>query len=331
MNRRTILVPLDGSALAERALGAARQLAATFAAREGGQHAGLVLVRVVPERAPEERALRAAELEAAERYLCIVADRLRERGESVLVEAVAGEAAEAILAQAALWHAELVVMATHGRGGVGRLLHGSVADAVGRGARVPVLLVPARGEDQPVLHGDAVVVPVDGSPFAEAALTRAAELARELATPLAVVHALFWEPAPLVGLAPSPDALEELEAYFRGYVDGLVAQVRRAGVEARGDVLVGPAARTILEYAEERNAALIVMATHGRTALSRLNGALLRGGGSVATDVLTHSRRPLMLVRPEVAAGALLSPATDLAAPTPTAGHAVPSAGGVAG
>jgi nucleotide-binding universal stress UspA family protein len=307
MNRRTILVPLDGSALSERALGPARQLAAAFGARGGGEHGMLVLIRVVPARAPEERALQAAEVEAAERYLCIVADRLRERGESVLVEALAGDAAESILAQATLWHAELVVMATHGRGGVGRLLHGSVADAVVRGARTPVLLVPARGEALPLLQGDAVVVPVDGSPFAEAALARAAELARELATPLAVVHALFWEPTPVAGLAPSLDTLEELEEYVRGYVDGLVAQLRRAGIEAHGDVVIGPTARTILAYAEERNAALVVMATHGRTALSRLTM------GSVATDVLTHTRRPLMLVRPEVAGDALTVPATDLA------------------
>jgi nucleotide-binding universal stress UspA family protein len=302
---RTILVPLDGSALAERALGPARQLAAAFAARRGAQHAGLILVRVVPERAPEERALQAAEIEAAERYLCMVADRLRERGESVLVEAVAGAAAEAILAQTTLWRAEVVVMGTHGRGGVGRLLHGSVADAVVRGARVPVLLVPARGEEQSGLHGDAIVVPVDGSPFAEGALAHAAELARELATPLAVVHALFWEPSHLAGLTPSPDALDELEERARAYVDGLVEQVRRVGVEARGDVVIGPTPWTILEYAERRNAALIVMATHGRTALSRLTM------GSVATDVLTHSRRPLMLVRPEAAADAVSLAATE--------------------
>jgi nucleotide-binding universal stress UspA family protein len=326
MNRRTILVPLDGSELAERALGPARRLAAAVTARDGGQHAALVLIRVVPERAPEERALQAAEIEAAERYLCMVADRLRERGELVLVEAVAGAAAEAILVQATLWRAELVVMATHGRGGVGRLLHGSVADAVVRGARVPVLLVPARGEARPGLRGDAVVVPVDGSPFAEGALARAAELARELAAPLAIVHALFWEPTPVAGLAPSLDTLDELEDHFRAYVDGLVAQVRRAGVEARGDVLIGPAAWTILEYAEERNAALIVMATHGRTALSRLTM------GSVATDVLTHTNRPLMLVRPELAADAVPVPTIDLAGLTLTTRDAVPCAPtGVAG
>jgi nucleotide-binding universal stress UspA family protein len=302
VNRRTILVPLDGSALAERALSPGRQLAAAFAAHRGGQAAPLVLVRIVPERAPEERALQAAETEAAERYLCMVADRLRERGDSVLVEAVASAAADGILAQTTLWRAELVVMATHGRGGLGRWLHGSVADAVVRGARVPVLLVPARGEAPATLEGDAVVVPVDGSPFAEAALARAAELGRALEVPLAIVHALFWEPTPVAGLAPSLETLEEFEADSRAYVEGLVATVRRAGVEARGDVVVGPAARTILEYAEERNAAAVVMATHGRSALNRLGDALLRGEGSVATDVLTHTKRPLLLVRPELAA-----------------------------
>jgi len=100
--------------------------------------------------------------------------------------------------------------------------------------------------------------------------------------------------------------------------------VRRAGVEARGDVVIGPTPWTILEYAERRNAALVVMATHGRTALSRLTM------GSVATDVLTHTRRPLMLVRPELAADCVPLPEAD---PACRAGaHALPSApGGVAG
>jgi nucleotide-binding universal stress UspA family protein len=160
MQHRAILVPLDGSELAERALGPARQLARSIGA-------ALVLVRVAPKRAPEERVLQAGEIEAAERYLFVVADRLRETGAIVLAEAVAGEPAEAILGLATLWRAELIALATHGRGGLGRLIHGSVADAVIRGAGVPVLLIPARGDGVPTLHGDAVVVAVDGSAFAE--------------------------------------------------------------------------------------------------------------------------------------------------------------------
>jgi nucleotide-binding universal stress UspA family protein len=315
MQSRAILVSLDGSQLAERALGPAGQLAR-------GIGAALVLVRVVPERAPEERALQAAEVEAAERYLYVVADRLREKGAVVLAEAVAGEPAEAILAQATLWRAELIAIATHGRGGLGRLLHGSVADAVVRGARVPVLLIPARGHVEPTLHGDAIVVAVDGSVFAETALARAAEIARELAMPLVVVQSIGWEPTPIEGLAPTFVRLDELKAHVRAYLDTLVGRVRRAGVDARARVAVGPAARTILEVAEAENAALVVMATHGRTALTRLTM------GSVATEVLTHTRRPVLFLRPELAPGE--APVLDVPVARGAGATAVPFAGGPA-
>jgi nucleotide-binding universal stress UspA family protein len=156
---RAIVVPLDGSELAERALGPARHLARAIGA-------ALVLIRVVAARPPDGRSLQAAQIDAAERYLCAVADRLRADGaRHVIVEAVAGDPAEAILAQTALWRAELIAIATHGRGGLDRLLHGSVADAVVRGARVPVLLIPVRGDGEPALHGDAIVVAIDGSVF----------------------------------------------------------------------------------------------------------------------------------------------------------------------
>ena len=291
MFARAIVVPLDGSALAERALGPAHQLA-----RATG--AGLVLVRVVPARAPAERALQAAEIEAADRYLYIVADRLREKGAIALAEAVAGEPAEAILAQATLWRAELIAIATHGRGGLGRLLHGSVADAVVRGARVPVLLIPARGDGEPTLHGDAVVVAVDGSTFAETALARAAEIARELAMPLVVMQSIGWEPTAAVGPPATFPELDHIAAGIREYLDGLVARVRRAGVDAHARVVVGAPASMILEVADAENAALVVMATHGRTALTRLTM------GSVATEVLSRTRRPVLLLRPEVTGGA---------------------------
>src|SRR5262245_30810606 len=119
---RTILVPLDGSELAERALGPARQLAAA-------RGAALLLLQVVPARPPEDRAVQAALLEGAERYLAGVADQLRGHGTTVLVETCAGDPTR-IVEQARLWRSDIVVMSTHGRGGLDRLVHGSIAGAV---------------------------------------------------------------------------------------------------------------------------------------------------------------------------------------------------------
>jgi nucleotide-binding universal stress UspA family protein len=143
-----ILVPLDGSVLAEQALAPACRVAERF----GGT---LLLLRVVtPERTtpglqhltlrPENVSAISPRplLEEAEAYLAGL--RLPTPGLPVETEVVAGAAPEMIIATAAESGADLIVMSTHGRAGLIRLLYGSVAEAVLRGATVPVLLVPSR-------------------------------------------------------------------------------------------------------------------------------------------------------------------------------------------
>jgi nucleotide-binding universal stress UspA family protein len=143
-----ILVPLDGSVLAEQALAPASRVAERFGST-------LLLLRVVtPERsAPglQHLTLRPETvtaipprplLEEAEAYLAGL--RLPTPGLPIETEVVAGAAPEMIILTAAESGADLIVMSTHGRAGLIRLLYGSVAEAVLRGATVPVLLVPSR-------------------------------------------------------------------------------------------------------------------------------------------------------------------------------------------
>ncbi len=121
-----IIIPLDGSPLAEQALRPATDLASLLGAR-------CVLVRVV---APG-----AAEAAAAEGYLGRVAERLAAQGLCVTTRVVvAPRPAEAILAQAAVQASPLIAVATHGRGGFGRLLLGSVTANLVRAAAAPVLV-----------------------------------------------------------------------------------------------------------------------------------------------------------------------------------------------
>ena len=121
----TVLVPLDGSALAEYAL----PYAARLARAAGGR---LVLVRAAPDAPARQR---------AEAELAAVAERLFTEGVPVEAHVRRGAAGDVILEGARAWAAGLIVTATHGRSGVGRWLHGSVADHVLRHAPVPVLLV----------------------------------------------------------------------------------------------------------------------------------------------------------------------------------------------
>src|SRR6266545_3904546 len=175
---RTLLVPLDGSELAERAL----PYAATLASAAGGK---LVLVRVALAPAPatldganwaQEQSQAVAE---AELYLAKVATKLSTR---VPVETSVpyGRAGHCILESIIDNAADAVVMATHGRTGLQHLLVGSVAEAVIAGSQVPVFVTHARpGEIPPApfaLARARVVVPLDGSEFATAALSTAVEL-----------------------------------------------------------------------------------------------------------------------------------------------------------
>ena len=140
-----VLVPIDGSATSERAL----QEAITLAAGE----AQLRLVYVIEEIYPldaegyayiDHAALQEAVRKTGERTLVQAAEAVRRSGmtaETALLEAAGERVAAVIDGEALNWKADLIVIGTHGRSGLSRLLLGSVAEDVVRGASVPVLLV----------------------------------------------------------------------------------------------------------------------------------------------------------------------------------------------
>jgi nucleotide-binding universal stress UspA family protein len=152
MKLGTILVPLDGSALAETALPRALDLAEI-----SGGH--LLLLRAaqastLPGIDPIEDQVRA--VKEAETYLAGVEARLRQRS-SVKVESIVwyGPAAVAIVEAARARGVDEIVMTTHGRSGLGRLLLGSVAESVLRGTTTPILLLRAAGAPVQVPTGKA--------------------------------------------------------------------------------------------------------------------------------------------------------------------------------
>lgn len=134
-----ILVPLDGSKLAEAALLAALDL---LKANPAGT---LVLVRAAEAGAlagtdPVEAQV--AVVHEAEAYLDSVAKRLAQQGFTAVQTSVwYGTPATSIIEAAQVGHVDLIVMSTHGRSGLGRLILGSVAESVLRGTRMPILLV----------------------------------------------------------------------------------------------------------------------------------------------------------------------------------------------
>src|SRR5690349_1079564 len=180
-----LLIPLDGTPESAIAIAPARALVAAAGAR-------LTLLRAVPEGNVDENG-------AAAEYLRRIVDGLAANG--VQCEAVlrTGEPAGTILAEARERRCDLVVMATHGRSGIGRAVLGSVAQGVLADGRTPVLLVRPGGH--PVSAIRTLLVPLDGSPGGAIALGLALGLARATGAALVLVQVV-------VRLPPYPYTLD---------------------------------------------------------------------------------------------------------------------------
>ena len=286
-----ILVPLDGSQLAERALPYATALA-------GAMQARLVLLRATDAFGFTDRGRSRAQMavsQDAETYLNSIAGPLRERGLTVDLALPVGGAAETIEDEITLRDIDLVVMATHGRSGLGRLVYGSVAAHVLHAAKVPVLVVRAWQKTSGTSFTDSprIVVPVDGSHFAAAALPIARELVTALGGQLLLVMAVSPpEVAMMSELAYAQfDPASEL-ATATAYLEQLAEGERAAGRPTQTLAQVGMPEHVIGELARSNDAALIVMATHGRGGVGRFVM------GSVADATLRQGTTPLLLVRP---------------------------------
>jgi nucleotide-binding universal stress UspA family protein len=294
---KRLLVPLDGSPLAESILAVAEEWA-----KEKEEEAELSLLRAVlvhhlPGGDDTEAQVRA--VGEAEAYLAGVADRLQRRGLKQIRWAVwYDEPAAAITQAVARNGVDLITMATHGRGGLSRLVLGSVAEAVVRSVRVPVLLIRGQSAWKPWATR-RILVPLDGSEPSEGILQVAQRLAG--ARDLTVVLFTVIDPLGLRGMGETSTRLPELMAHQRGDADRYLAKVaeplRDAGLRVECVVGLGRAAEAIAAVAGREQVDLIAMATHGRSGLSRL---LM---GSVAADVLRRAPVPVLLFKAGERAG----------------------------
>lgn len=273
---RRLMVPLDGSNLAETALPLARSIARSQAAE-------VVLVRVVrpPTWATDDggdyawRAfedLKAALDAEARRYLDELAGESRAVGVPTRAFVRHGRPADELLYLELELHPDLMVMATHGRTGLARLALGSVADRMVREGDSPVLIARALG--RPSFGVESALVPLDGSSLAEEALPLVEELA--------------GRPLKRVGLIRAIHSAEEEPAaarYLAEIEDGLAP----TGLILTRAVYVGDPVDVIEREAPAVD--LVIMATHGRGGFDRLRH------GSVATHVSRHASTPVLLVR----------------------------------
>ncbi|HEY8286148.1 MAG TPA: universal stress protein [Chloroflexota bacterium] len=291
---RTILVPLDGSPLAEQALLSARSLAASAQAR-------LVLVRAVPFAFTSHRRETAghAALAEARHYLEGKSRELEGEGLTVRSDLLPGDPAQAILFAAQAHHADLIAMSTHGKTGIQQAFLGSVADEVLRHGECPVLLTRAASTPLDPTTPRRILVPLDGTALSEAAL--AYLTGEHLAESAKVVLLRVVEP-PTIPAIPllSPTAAADLfarvdqetnEARTRAeaYLTSLGERYLH-GHDWERRVVVGYASEEIVRQAGAVGATLITMATAGRHGFERLLY------GSVAGRVLRQAPMPVLLV-----------------------------------
>lgn len=301
---QTLLVPLDGSPMGEQAL----PMAATIA-RDAGARLYLVhvynryrpiYVEGLPVIGDDVRALHKKHARA---YLEKMRERLpAEVQAQTRVALLDGSVPEAIATYAGAVGANLIVMTTHGYGGLARAWLGSVADSLVRDSSIPILLLrpvedsPAREWAAPLKQ---ILVPLDGSSLSEQILKHAEDLARAMGGRLALLHVV--EPVAAGGVPPvvtvsevSGAGIEQREQTMKDYLDGLARRLRTRGIEVETRVLVSsqPAA-AILEDARRHGVDVIALATHGYSGLRRL---LI---GSVADKVLRGAETPILMFRPQ--------------------------------
>lgn len=272
-----ILVPLDGSQLALRVLKPLRKLVA-------GGRSELTLLRVVePDLDPDLRSV----AEAAMRGNLEQAREEVGLDVPIRTELLHGDAAGEIVRYALASRQELVVMATHGRSGLSRLVRGSVAERVLRSSAAPLLLCnPHALEGSSEHRFGRILVALDGSERSERVLPATTHVAAAHDARVTVLRVEPWVlselPSPLAGAPWDPTPLLQSLA-------PVVERLESAGLRAEARATYGPVAAEILR--EARGADLLALTTHGRSGVSRA------WSGSVAEEVLRQASCPLLVVR----------------------------------
>jgi nucleotide-binding universal stress UspA family protein len=295
---RHILVGLDGSPLAETSLPFVEMLV-----RKSGARVTLLHVVSVPDHVPRDGEPSLDDVlrhtrQLAEHYLLEQQRRLIPADIDTRIAVVTGSPAREIVEYARRESCDVVALATHGRSGVQRWAHGSVADGVLHATSVPLLLVrPDERWAAAPRDIHRIVVPLDGSPEAATAL----ELAEPLATRFGVPVVLLRFVEPVVDFAAGQGGMGTLDV--AGITESLLeaartdlgkatAALRGHGITASAEVGMGPAAAGIADHAHRHPGSLVVMTTHGRSGWQRI---LL---GSVARRAVQMVAAPILLCPP---------------------------------
>lgn len=286
-----ILVPLDGSKLAELALPHAEELAGAF-----NSEITLLFVCETPHcKSRHEH----------EVYVEKTAESIRKNmgGTSVKAVVVNGHAAAKINDYADQNDISLLVMATHGRTGIMSWALGSITNKVLDRVRRPILLIRAISDTQeagPMTCFGRIMLPLDGSEAGEAALPHVIEIAKKLYPEIILLQVVApGQHVHTVGgldYVRFPEQLiETMKSDARKYLQKLGDRLMATNATIRLEVKLGDPAEEIIKLAGEVGTCMVAMSSHGHSSIDRWTF------GSVAHKVLHSGNTPFLLVRaPEV-------------------------------
>lgn len=295
---KRILVPLDGSKLAEVVLPVVRSLAE-------GMDAAVILLHMIERKPPSvihgDRHL--TQVEEALTYLEEVRQRAfssQMRVETHVHDVPVENVAESITQHVQELHPDLIVMCNHGKGGVRDWLVGSMAQQVIAFGSTPVLLIKA-GPDEPVVGSPQYkkfLVALDGEPDHEECLQLGGKLAQHYGAALNLVMVvqnysnLCGEEAAMARLLPVSTAamLDMAEVCAVDYLQGRAQPWLDAGMKLTIIVERGEPVQAILDVARRMEADMIVVGTHGRSGMSAF------WAGSVGTKIISQANTSLFLV-----------------------------------
>ena len=292
-----LLVPLDGSELAEAALPAAVSIATSTGA-------GITLLHIIEEDAPHEvhHERHLAEPGEAQKYLDDVSARLVPAGlirQTHVHAAAARDVAGGIVQHVEELAPDIVIMCAHGRRDIWRFLYGSLAQQVLASRRIPVLLV--RPGQRPIWGapgGRQILVPLDGEEEHERGLSLIGDIARgagaqlRLMTVVQTLSSLRGERAAAASMLPGTASvmLSIEQENAQSYLDGISARLAGQGITCQTEIARGEPAESIVERATAAKVDMIALTTHGR------KGTRAFWAASVAPAVIEKSPVPILLI-----------------------------------
>jgi nucleotide-binding universal stress UspA family protein len=288
-----ILVPLDGSELAEKAIPYAKAIASAK-----GSEIVLFAVSLFTSGDKQDRLLKS--------YLELQAKNLGSSGLKVTFAVAYGNVADEISNFTEKNKIDLKVISTHGYSGLKQWFMGSVAMKVLNIAHTPLLLVKSRTADKAAVKFNKILFPVDGSAFSVVPIPYIAELVKGTGAQVIVVQVVEPPVVPSYSqdrpINPTwqqyRDVLwEEGEKQAKGNLELLEKDLKQHGLNVVTKLIRGEVVPNIMKVAADEKVDLIVMSTHGRT------GAARWAYGNVARRLVEESPQPVLAIRPSIPEG----------------------------